>query len=60
MHKNLLKNRIGIEIFGVNLKRLIKNLYKNNIDIYDLEWQSFKDLKIVINSSDLKNNKTYA
>lgn len=57
MHKNLLKNRIEIEIFGVNLKRLIKNLYKNNIDIYDLEWQSFKDLKIVINSSDLKKIK---
>ncbi len=57
MLKNGLKNRLKLSIFGVNLKRLIKNLYKNNIDIYDLNQVSFKQLDIIIKAKDLKKIK---
>ncbi|MGN1207887.1 MAG: sporulation protein YqfD [Christensenellales bacterium] len=54
MLKNRLKNRLKLNILGVNLKRLIKNLYKNNIDIFDLEQTNHKELNITINAKDLK------
>ena len=54
MHKFLLKNRLEIQILGVNLKRLIKSLYKNKINIYNLTQPSFRELNIIINSSDYK------
>ena len=52
-------NHVKLNIEGVNLKRLIKNLYKNKIDIYDLNFNSPKNLVITINQKDYKKSKTY-
>lgn len=57
MFKKSLKNRLKINVFGVNLKRLIKTLHKNNIDIYGLEIVSHKELFFEINAKNLKKIK---
>jgi len=54
MHKF---NHITLDIHGVNLKRLIKTLYKNKIDIFHLVFLDHKNLEITINYNNLKNIK---
>ena len=46
------KNRLNLQIVGVNLKRLIKNLYKNNISIYNLNFISHKEVTLEITKKD--------
>lgn len=57
MFKNLFKNRIKINIQGVNLKRLLKNIIKNDIEIYEFNQISYKNIEFYINSKKFKNLK---
>ncbi len=57
MLKEKIKNRVEINIRGVNLKRLIKNLYKNNIDVFNLNQKSHKELDLTVYAKDLKKIK---
>lgn len=59
MLKEKFKNRIEIKVLGVNLKRLIKNLYKNNIDIFNLNMLSHKELNLTIDAKNLKKIKPF-
>lgn len=55
--KEIFKNTIKINIVGVNLKRLIKNLYKNDIEIYELNEISHKEIEITIKAKKIKQIK---
>jgi len=57
MLKNIFKNRLKINISGVNIKRLLKNIIKNNIEIYNLNFINHKNIEFTINSKKLKNLK---
>lgn len=57
MHKNLFKNQIKLLIEGVNLKRLLKNIIKNDIEIYNLNFISHKKLEINIKANKLNKIK---
>ena len=59
LKKEIFKNTIKINIVGVNIKRLIKNLYRNNIEIYNLQEISHKEIEITIKSKKLKSAKTF-
>lgn len=59
INKEIFRNAIKINIMGVNLKRLIKNLYKNDIEIYELNQISHKEIEITIKSKKLKQIKKY-
>lgn len=56
MRKN---NHLTLNIEGVNLKRLLKNLYKNNIDVYDVNFVSYKNVQLTIKNKDYKKIKKY-
>lgn len=57
MVKNIFKNRIRINLEGVNIKRLLKNIIKNNIEIYEFNQISHKNIEFTINSNKFKQLK---
>lgn len=57
--KEVFRNTIKINIVGVNIKRLIKNLYKNDVEIYELNQISYREIEIIIKSNKLKQAKNY-
>lgn len=57
--KEIFRNTIKLNITGVNIKRLIKNLYKNEIEIYELNEISHKEIEIIIKSNKLKLAKKF-
>lgn len=57
MDKNIFKNRLKISVEGVNLKRLLKNIIKNNIEIYNFNQLNYKNIEFLINSKKLKDLK---
>lgn len=59
MLKKLYTNRLELQILGVNLKRLIKNLHKNNIDIFNINQINHKEIYLTINAKDLKRIKPF-
>jgi len=59
MFKSLFKNRVKILIEGVNIKRLIKTLVKNKIEIYDLNFISYKQIEITIKANKQKQIKSF-
>lgn len=52
-------NHLTLSIQGVNLKRLIKTLYKNKIDIYDLNFVNYKNVELTLNYKDYKKAKVF-
>lgn len=54
MLKKMLKNQVRLQIEGVNIKRLIKTLIKNEIEIYDLSQSSYKQIEITIKAEKFK------
>ena len=57
MFKKFLYNRMEISIEGLNIKRLIKNFYKNGIDLYEFNLLSHKNLVVTISVKDYKKKK---
>lgn len=57
MFKKYFQNKIELSIFGVNLKRLIKNFYKSKIDVFNLKQVSFKNIILTINYKNYKQAK---
>lgn len=55
MFKGIFKDRITILIEGVNIKRLLKNIIKNDIEIFNLNQNNYKSIEITINAK--KYNK---
>jgi len=54
MLKNIFNNRVRIKLEGVNIKRLVKNIIKNDIEIYDFTQINYKNIEFTIKSKKLK------
>jgi len=52
--KEFFKNTVRLKIQGVNLKRLIKNIYKSDFEIYNLNQISSRELHITIKANKYK------
>lgn len=59
MLKKYFRDRVELCIEGLNIKRLIKTFYKNNIDLYDLKNISHKNIVATISKKDLKKSKQF-
>ncbi len=53
-NRNIFASRVGVKIEGLNLKRLLKALLKNNIRLYNLNQKSHKEMFFCM---DTKNKK---
>ena len=50
----MLKNTIDLKIKGKNIDRIIKRLYKHNIEILNINYIKYNEIIVRINKEDLE------